>query len=877
MNVEKIKNLEIYSHNEHHNFVDKNLFIEELLNSLKYKNIAMKLFFIHSPKIAGMVNTDIDLLLIIAIENKDRNYLKIPVNQSINEKYFNNLIIPIKFYSDLSDEIINFPKNSDKAYNILISDDMELSIVTEIKELYSQTKSYLEKIFVKSLNQEEQSDFSISPYPIIWITSPNKECYDFRYKNVIYAPKFGWDELFHHLKWVKFEKNSFYSVYQWSKQESKNKKENYLLIDKQISLLIEQLEKDNKMGSLTKKKIDRLNAKYSEDQKIYERYLAEQENNESDDNDLLSLFSDIPAKKQTKLPNRILAEKGLDKNLIVISGKAGSGKSFEIQTLMKKCYEKSQEEGATHFNSGYYLTYNKLLAKEIRLLTDKYQFNNHRKTVVKTLHQFFWNLSSDGLRILTIMTTPRRQQLEKIEVERYTLLQNMLNTISTPLINLDEDITLSHFSKPDREYILLFINKAKKQYKQNLVDKSRLLEFLDKHHKYNLESLQKSIENNTFLQDYYQVLRYILLARKDPEKLYEELEIENMSDEEWNIVIGNKADYKKTPEDFTKMINRSLGSTIAKGKVLFIDEAQDCHNLERDILLSMWQQRNIVVATGGQDQLIRHDTECNWRFNGELNRPIHNIISIEKRNKTYRMKPALVKLCNFIAAEFQIKLDLSAHNTKTDDEGRVIIELHDPNYLNLKNQVISLQKNEEENGLSPYESILFMSESSSEIFEKIETSNHKVQIDDNDNIIVTVDQYKRKNSKLSFYTGIEEEQFYFHNQVNNHTENEDGDDEEQTLNSDTYRAIFYESCRGLEAWSTVCLDLDLFYQRKYDEEIASTYLSDDILLTVEERKEKYAANWVLMALTRAMDTVYIHLNDANSRLGKVLCKYIAEM
>lgn len=74
---------------------------------MPYKIRQLNYFFIHSPKIAGMVNTDIDLLLIIAVENKDRNYLPIPVSQS---KYFNNLIIPIKFYQNLSDKIITFPQ-----------------------------------------------------------------------------------------------------------------------------------------------------------------------------------------------------------------------------------------------------------------------------------------------------------------------------------------------------------------------------------------------------------------------------------------------------------------------------------------------------------------------------------------------------------------------------------------------------------------------------------------------------------------------------------------------------------------------------------------------------------------------------------------------
>lgn len=52
----------------------------------------------------------------------------------------------------------------------------------------------------------------------------------------------------------------------------------------------------------------------------------------------------------------------------------------------------------------------------------------------------------------------------------------------------------------------------------------------------------------------------------------------------------------------------------------------------------------------------------------------------------------------------------------------------------------------------------------------------KMQIDENSNLHFTIDQYKAKSSKLSLYTGIEEEQFYFHNQINNHFEDEDSED-----------------------------------------------------------------------------------------------------
>ena len=134
-------------------------------------------------------------------------------------------------------------------------------------------------------------------------------------------------------------------------------------------------------------------------------------------------------------------------------------------------------------------------------------------------------------------------------------------------------------------------------------------------------------------------------------------------------------------------------------------------------------------------------------------------------------------------------------------------------------------------------------------------------------------------SKLSEITGIPDEQFFFHNQNRLYSQLDDENtesnyDEEDEPTTDTYRSIFYESCRGLEAWSVVCLDLDLFYQRKYDEELAASYLSDDLFLSEEERRSKYAATWVLMALTRPIDTLYIHVNDKNSIFGQILQKYI---
>ena len=40
------------------------------------------------------------------------------------------------------------------------------------------------------------------------------------------------------------------------------------------------------------------------------------------------------------------------------------------------------------------------------------------------------------------------------------------------------------------------------------------------------------------------------------------------------------------------------------------------------------------------------------------------------------------------------------------------------------------------------------------------------------------------------------------------------DEEDKAISNSEYLVSFYESCRGLESWSVMCLELDKFYDRK---------------------------------------------------------------
>ena len=49
---------------------------------------------------------------------------------------------------------------------------------------------------------------------------------------------------------------------------------------------------------------------------------------------------------------------------------------------------------------------------------------------------------------------------------------------------------------------------------------------------------------------------------------------------------------------------------------------------------------------------------------------------------------------------------------------------------------------------------------------------------------------------------------------------------------------------------------------------------EDIFLDIETREKMFAATWLLMAITRAIDTLYIQINDKDSEIGILAEEYI---
>jgi len=430
---------------------------------------------------------------------------------------------------------------------------------------------------------------------------------------------------------------------------------------------------------------------------------------------------------------------------------------------------------------------------------------------------------------------------------------------------------LSKLNVAEREIYLKFSNSKKERdwHKEWEVELQR-----------QKDKIAGLVGKDIFLTDYFQVVRNLMMAANEPDVLFDYLKIDELSDEAWHELWEKQVEYlhgKPRRDAFKERINRSLGGFRSEFDVLLIDEGQDFHALERDWILQFFGRENIVVSTGGQEQLVRFTEPCDWtvcssyRFNQEqqnlevVQTQKNNIFEIKKRTKSYRLKPELVNLCNFIAAHYEIDLGLESemHN---GDTGRVFMDFGsgiDGMGKQLRAVVQACKGEGERNQLSPYESMMFLMNAGSDVlFNKIKVSSKGMQINEHDNVEESEADNINLNCRLPEILSMGNEAFYWYFAGN----------QDEPIHGQ-YRGLYYESCRGLEAWSVCCLEIDAFFEMKKQEEQAAQYLANDLFLDEEQRRTRYAAHWVLLALTRAIDTLYIQVNDPASELGKLLMAY----
>jgi len=259
---------------------------------------------------------------------------------------------------------------------------------------------------------------------------------------------------------------------------------------------------------------------------------------------------------------------------------------------------------------------------------------------------------------------------------------------------------------------------------------------------------------------------------------------------------------------------------------ILIDEAQDWNDVEKKVLFKIFGQEKIVVADG-VDQFIRGSLKQNWT------RGIHqNNFHKKTETKGLRQKYNLVNFVNCFAKVFGLNWEV------TPDEklhgGRIIISTK-PYNAELHKRILAdciADKN------SAYDMLILAPP------QLVDRSNpDKIHFKE-------YEEYRKQGIKL--YDG-----------TNNTIRTQ------YPTNLDLCRLFQYDSCRGLEGWTAVCLDFDQLFKYKMDTYVDSANY-ELALETPVERANRFVTLWALMPLTRAIDTLVITLSDSNSEITRRL-------
>jgi hypothetical protein len=96
--------------------------------------------------------------------------------------------------------------------------------------------------------------------------------------------------------------------------------------------------------------------------------------------------------------------------------------------------------------------------------------------------------------------------------------------------------------------------------------------------------------------------------------------------------------------------------------------------------------------------------------------------------------------------------------------------------------------------------------------------------------------------------------------------------EQYPTDRDALRIVQYDSCRGLEGWTVVNYAFDLFWDYKYNQWLSAPHALPELFQTTEELAEIFAARWLMIPLTRAMDTMVINITGQDCKVRETLVK-----
>jgi hypothetical protein len=317
----------------------------------------------------------------------------------------------------------------------------------------------------------------------------------------------------------------------------------------------------------------------------------------------------------------------------------------------------------------------------------------------------------------------------------------------------------------------------------------------------------------------------------------------------------NYESYCKTLSEFIKENKKpntdiedimQLNHQLVGWDYIMIDEAQDWNPFEVEILYSIFGPSKIVISQA-PDQKVRDSNnpvwvKPKWRIGQDF------VQTNEK--KSFRQKANLVGFVNQFAEKFNLAWELEPNEDFAG--GKVIITT---NYS--ANMHKELYTDCLYSGNKAYEMLYLVPPS------KIIADGEKevtFKRNERDEISITKTIKQRHCSLVDEFHGTID----FWDGTNKELRRD------YPVKIDQHRLIQYESCRGLEGWTVVCIEIDeliKYLSNKYKQDEDTLQLA---LESHEEKKNRYVYMWSLIPLTRAIDTLVITIKDKNSIIAKKL-------
>lgn len=264
---------------------------------------------------------------------------------------------------------------------------------------------------------------------------------------------------------------------------------------------------------------------------------------------------------------------------------------------------------------------------------------------------------------------------------------------------------------------------------------------------------------------------------------------------------------------------------------ILVDEAQDWMEVEKNVLFKIYGKDNIIVADG-VDQFMRGNQYLPWA------RGLDNVNKIDLK-VGMRQKTNLVNFANRFASKVGLSWSVDSNNRNEWAGGRIIIvnqytsDLH----KELLEDCINA-------GGDAYDILCLIP------YQMAPSSNGT-------KAITPINIETWHTSGISLFDGTKRDERI-------------GYTEQYSTDVNECRLYQYDSCRGLEGWVTVCFKLDVLIANKMRLANDMEFQEPLQLMSRDALIREYVYKWVMMPLTRAIDTLVITLHDVDSEVGKIL-------